>query len=118
MIHESQLRRRFLAEDVPHRLGQLSSTLSRLSDFMLLGRPVESVLSVMDEAIRFVRWTHGDVSVQTAVQLEQVAGELQAWRGAWPKDAPSSNEVSRRAALARAWSEKVLEMSGLLTPET
>lgn len=117
MIHESQLRRRYLAEDVPRRLGQLASTLHRLSDFMTMGRPVESVLNVMDEGLRFVKWTHGDLSEQAAGELDRLAADLRGWRGAWPGVSRDSSEVGRIAGEAQIWSEQVLQMSGLLTPE-
>jgi len=116
MIEESQLRRRFLEDDVPQRMGNLSSTLSRLSDSMLFNRPTESVLAVLDDGQRFVRWTLGDLTDSTREELDRLSLDLKYWRGTWPTIAGDSGEISKLANEAQAWSERVLELSGLLTP--
>lgn len=115
MMNESQLRLRYLRDDVPHRMGNLASTLSRLSDFIEFNRPAESILAVLHEGQRFVAWTESDVDGRTAAELQRLALDLQGWRDRWSSsagDATAAAEVSRSA---RAWSDRVLELSGLLT---
>jgi hypothetical protein len=117
MIEESQLRRRFLEDDVPHRMGNLSSTLSRLSDTMIFNRPTESVLAVLDDGQRFVRWTLGDVTDSARLELDRLSLDLKYWRGSWPSVVGEPGEVAKLAGEAKAWSDRVLELSGLLTRE-
>lgn len=116
-MNESQLRLRYLRDDVPHRMGNLASTLSRLSDFIEFNRPAESILAVLQEGQRFVAWTESDVDDRTAAELQRLALDLQGWRDRWAAPAgdaaaATATEVSRTA---KAWSDRVLELSGLLT---
>lgn len=115
MTNESQLRLRYLQDDVPHRMGNLASTLSRLSDFVDFNRPAESILAVLQEGEHFVKWTEPDVDARTAVELQRLALDLKSWRGFWTAPASATARAAEMSAAARAWSDRVLELSGLLT---
>jgi hypothetical protein len=114
-MDESALRLRYLRDPVPQRLGNLASTLSRLSDFIIRQRSADSVLAVVCEGQCFIDWTRHDVEAGTAAELDQLALELKGWRDGWAALVTDPARISEVSRSARTWADRVLELSGLLS---
>jgi hypothetical protein len=65
----------------------------------------------------FIEWTAGDFvadAVDTAAELIELQLQLATWRDSWNCGSLDSNERARIAKMAKEWSDRVLEMSGLV----
>jgi hypothetical protein len=108
--HASYLRQR-----VPVRLGSLAADLARIASFaeILDSAAVESLL---EESTAFIEWCVPDLineQVEQAARLVDIQRGLGIWRGLWQK-AQTESERRKLISQAQAWSDEVLQMSGLL----
>ena len=110
----SQLQARYLRFPVPARLGNLASNLARIADFSLMMDAPAQVVRVLDESNYFIEWTAGETEVDTAAQLAELQSQLARWQDDWPQIWEDPARRAQVAQASRAWSERVLQMSGLL----
>jgi hypothetical protein len=107
-------RKRFLRDDIPTRLGGLAANLARVGSFSKNVANREAVFSLLDESKWFIEWTAAETAIETAAQLVELQIELALWQLDWTAIWPN---VALRAAIAthsRMWSERVLQLSGLV----
>jgi len=110
------IRERYLRDGLPTRLGGLAANLARIKSFAAQGASGDVVESLMDESAHFIEWTAAEAEVNAAAELVELQVELASWRRSWPRiqeDPAFRNHVADQAG---AWSRRVLEMSGLLSP--
>jgi len=110
------IRERYLRDGLPSRFGGLAANLGRIKSFAAQGASGEVVESLMDESARFIEWTAAEAEINAAAELVELQVQLASWRRSWPqiqKDPALRNQVAEQAG---AWSRRVLEMSGLLSP--
>ena len=107
-------RERYLRDPLPVRLGNLASNLARVRSLANHATMGEAAGKVFDESRLFIEWTATDASPAQQVELSELRDLISRWRmeltEIW-NDSEKRNEV---AALAGAWSQKILESSGLL----
>jgi broad specificity phosphatase PhoE len=108
------LRERYLRDKLPVRLGGLAANLARVRSFADHPAHGEVVEALLEESKFLVEWSAPEVEAESQAELVELQIILVRWQRAW-----SSIWVDpeRRAAVAEqagAWSERVLEMSGLL----
>jgi len=107
---------RYLQDALPIRLGGLAANLSRVASFSQHAGIRETVSDIMLETRWFIEWTALELEIIKAAELVKLQVQLALWdlesRQHW------HNESWRKelAAKAREWTQRVLEMSGLLTP--
>lgn len=109
------IRDRYLKDELSVRLGGLATNLGRIRSFGAQSTSGEVVRSLLDESAHFIEWTAPEASIDTAAELVELQVEMARWLLAWA-DVWSNPE--RREALAKRaglWSQRVLELSGLLT---
>lgn len=108
------IRERYLKDSLPARLGGLAADLGRVRSFGAQSASGEVVRTLLDESARFIEWTAAEATIHTAAELVELQIELARWRRAWPE--VWSNPEHREALAKRAgvWSQRVLELSGLL----
>ncbi|MCC7358505.1 MAG: hypothetical protein IT317_03460 [Anaerolineales bacterium] len=114
MENPELIRERYLRDGVPTRLGGLAANLRRIQAFTRQESGREIVASLLDESKHFIEWTAREAELETAAELVALQGQLARWQTQWPAIWP---DPARRAALgeqARQWSDRVLELSGLL----
>lgn len=114
MLNKEKLRQRFLRDPLPVRLGGLSATLGRLSSSARASGSPTAVADLLDEAKHLIEWTAADAEPQTAAELVQIQLLIVLWQKAW---GTASNDRTQRillSTLAKTWSDKVLDFSGLL----
>ena len=100
-----RMRDRYLRDKRPVRLGNLASSLLRLSTWVRMGHPDEAVIDLMREIAWYMEW-NGDLA---SLELANMQREICRWRRIWPVETARSILVLR----ALQMSNKVLEWSGL-----
>lgn len=114
MKDRSAIRERYLRDELPIRLGGLAANLARIKSFCGNAANKELVEGLLDESKFFIEWTAHQTEINTAAALVELQVQLARWQRAWGRiwaDPALRLEVSNQS---RIWSERVLEMSGLL----
>lgn len=114
MMNKEKLRQRFLRDPLPTRFGSLSATLGRISSSARQSASPTVVAELLDEAKHLIEWTAADADPDTASELVQIQRLITLWQKSW---ATASADKGQRVILsvqAKTWSDKALEISGLL----
>ena len=72
------------------------------------------VFGLLDESKHFIEWTAAEAEVETAAQLVELQVQLALWQLDWDALWPDSDRRERMATESRAWSDRVLQLSGLI----
>jgi hypothetical protein len=97
---------RYLRNDWPIRMGNLASSLLRLSDWVRMRQKDEAIIDLMREIAWFMEW-NGDMA---SMELADMQREVCRWRSVWPVEEARGMLAFR----ARQMSNQVLRLSGLL----
>ena len=108
------IRDRYLRDGLPTRLGGLAANLGRIRSFALRNASAEIVGGLIDESKRFIEWTAAEADVKVAAELVELQIELAGWERNLQQVMDDPEHRGRVASRAERWSERVLEMSGLL----
>jgi hypothetical protein len=111
--HESYLRQTF-----PIRLGSLAADLARVASFAEIN-DVTAVESLLEESTAFIEWCAPGLvneKIDDATRLVDIQRGLATWQLLWRK-AQNESDQEKLLRQARAWSDEVLAMSGLLEQE-
>lgn len=108
------LRERYLRDGLPIRLGGLAANLARIRSFAAQGGSDDVVESLIDESKWFIEWTAGELGVDRAAELVALQVQLARWQLQWPRIRHNAEARGRVAEDGAVWSQRVLEMSGLL----
>ena len=100
-----RMRDRYLRDKRPVRLGNLASSLLRLSTWVRMGHQDEAVIDLMREIAWYMEWS-GDLA---SLELANMQREICRWRRIWPVETARSILVLR----ALQMSNRILELSGL-----
>jgi hypothetical protein len=98
------------------RLGSVAADLARIASFAEIPANA-AVESLMDESKAFIEWTAPDLDIDTAARLVEIQRGLARWHFAWPGVQNEADQRRKLAEQARAWSDQVLDWSGLLNGE-
>jgi hypothetical protein len=101
-----RMRERYLRDERIVRMGNLASSLLRLSNWVRIRQKDEAIIDLMREVAWFMEW-NGDLA---SAELADMQREICRWRRIWPV------EEARAILALRAFqmSNRVLELSGLL----
>jgi hypothetical protein len=108
------IRERYLRDDLPIRLGGLAANLARIKSFAGHEANRDVVESLLDESKFFIEWTAADMEVDTAAELIELQIQLAQWQRRWISIWADPAQRIKVAEQSRLWSERVLDMSGLL----
>src|SRR3990172_10748233 len=109
------IRDRYLRDNLPVRLGGLTANLSRIKSFAAHDASHDAIESMIAESKFFIEWTAAEAEVNTAAELVELQIQLARWQYNWARiwhDPVKRSEVAEQSA---AWSQRVLQMSGLLS---
>jgi hypothetical protein len=110
MIETQALRERYQAMDWSQQLGNLASTLARLSKRATSPQYDALTVDLLREAALFIEWSAPNVPPDFWLELAATQRELLAWQRIWPLET-----VRPLFALyARHRSDRVLQMAGLI----
>jgi hypothetical protein len=110
----TQIRERYLRDDLPVRLGGLAANLSRIKSFSANEASREVVESLIDESKMFIEWTAAQTEINTAEKLVELQIQLARWQLQWQTIWPDVLKRNQVAEQSSVWSKQILEMSGLL----
>lgn len=105
---------RFQSENTSNRLGHIASNLARLRTFCTTAYP-EAVVMVADETICFIEWTAAEIEPEYAEELVNIQVQLARWKLKFDRLWSNESERKNMSKQANTWSQRVLDMSGLLS---
>ena len=108
------LQTRYLRDRYPTRMGNLASNLSRIKTQIQKLISPNSIEYLLQESKYFVEWTGKETDIDTAAELVELQLQLARWQLRWHEIWESPQEREQVADRCRAWSERVLQLSGLL----
>jgi predicted DNA-binding protein len=114
MKNYNSLKSRYLQDELPTRLGNLSSNLARIKSRCQNSANKELVEDLLQESKLFIEWTAQDAEIEIASELVELQIQLACWQYSWAKIWDDIEQRIEVAEKAKKWSEKVLNMSGLL----
>lgn len=110
----TQIHDRYLSESVPARLGGLAANLRRIQSFSGHDANSEAVASLLEESKFFIEWTARETEIGTAAELVELQIQLARWQRNWTRIWSDPVQRSAMTNQARVWSDRVLDLSGLL----
>ena len=105
---------RYLRDPLPARLGNLASNLARIKSIATQPNLGEAAKRVIRESKYFVEWAGKDADLQVQIELVELQRQLAQWQFKWTEIWHDPERRAGIAAQAGAWSQKILERSGLL----
>ena len=108
------LKSRYLRDDIPIRLGNLASNLARIKSRCQDADNVKIVESLLQESKWFIEWTAQEAEIEIAAELVELQVQLACWQYNLARNWPDIEQRMKVAEAAKIWSDKVLNMSGLL----
>lgn len=110
---------RYLKQNISTRLGGVAADLARVVSASKIPA-VAAVGDLLEESRWFIEWTAPDLlpdRVDDAARLVDIQRGLTHWRWTWGEAQRDPAQRAKLAEQARAWSDEVLAMSGLLEQE-
>ena len=101
-----RMRDRYFQDSAPIRMGNLASSLLRLSQWIKKCHGDEAIIDLMREIAWFMEW-NGDLAL---AELPDMQREICRWRRIWPIEKARSILAFRSLQMSR----RILELSGLL----
>jgi hypothetical protein len=111
----SVTQKRFLQAEIPFRLGEIAANLARIKSFSNNELNREAVVSLIEESKFFIEWTAIDAGIDKAAELVELQVQLAGWQLNWANIWADDTQRVTVAQEAKVWSDRVLEMSGLLS---
>jgi hypothetical protein len=109
-----EIRDRYLRDALPIRLGGLAANLARIVSFSKNPKSARAVEGLLDESRAFIEWSAPETPIDDAAQLVDIQRGLTHWRRIWAEAQQHPLEREELAKQAKAWSDQVLAMSGLI----
>lgn len=109
------VRERYMRDGLPICLGGLSTNLMRIASVADHPGNRQVVDSLLEESKFFIEWTAPGAPMDKQAALVELQIRLAVWQRGWHGDPTDKAKRAHLAREARAWAERVLDMSGLLT---
>jgi hypothetical protein len=110
-----KLRLRYSSDPLAVRLGGLAANLARIASFSKNIGHREAVLATMQESKWFIEWTAGELNHQDATELINLQLKMAIWQLQSDKKWSDNTWRYELIALSQQWSQRILQMSGLLS---
>ena len=114
MKDQEAIRRRYLRDSLPVRLGGLAANLARIKSFSDHSDHQDVVENLLEESKFFIEWTVPDVELEVQTDLVQLQLQLAQWQYRWKNIWVDPVQRAAVAKQAYEWSKRMLEKSGLL----
>ena len=101
-----RMRERYLRDGRIVRMGNLASSLLRLSNWVRVKQKDKAIIDLMREIAWFMEWS-GDWA---SAELADMQREICRWRRIWP----AQEARAKLAFRAHQMSNRILELSGLV----
>lgn len=114
MENREAIKKRFLNDPLPVRLGNLASNLLRISFFSQAATENKQVLNdVLEESKFFIEWVAPETNVELAGWLAQVQIKLCLWQLNRQRQ-KHPHQLRRISTLTKLWSSELLRKAGFL----
>jgi hypothetical protein len=114
MKNKEMIRRRYLSDDLPVRLGGIAANLARINSFSDNDGHMNVVESLLEESKYFIEWTIKDTTIETQEFLLKIQIQLALWQLHLVKIWNNNKERLALAAKAYDWSRDLLRIAGLV----
>lgn len=114
MTDKEKRKQRFLRDPLERRLGGLAATLARISSSARNSESPVIMENLLDEAKHLIEWTAADTDPETAADLVQIQRLLTLWQKSWESAMQDRSQRILLSTLAKEWSDKTLQSSGLI----
>jgi len=114
MIDKEKKRARFLRDPLPRRLGGLAATLGRISSAARHANDPAVVQELLEEAKYYIEWTAAEAEPETAAELVSMQTLITLWQKVWQTVPPNPGQRTLLSVQAKQWSDRTLDLSGLL----
>lgn len=114
MKDRSAARERFLRDPLAVQLGNLASNLARIDNFSKYPEFCDSVKLLIEESKFFIEWAGPQAAYEQQVELVELQIQLARWQLTWSEIWPDPVRRGAVATQSRRWSDRVIELSGLL----
>ena len=109
-----EIKQRYMQDPLPTRLGGLAANLARVNTFSRHDANQDAVFNLMNESKYFIEWTATEAELEVTAQLVDLQIQLAFWQHGLAKIWVDTKKRQEVAQQSRQWSDKVLELSGLL----
>jgi hypothetical protein len=103
-----------MKDSLPTRLGGLAANLARVNTFSQHDANKKAVFELINESKYFIEWTAHEAELEVAAQLVDLQIKLAFWQQDWKTIWADKEQRQNISQESRQWSNKVLELSGLL----
>ena len=114
MMNKEKLYQRFMRDPLERRLGNLASTLGKISSSARNSETSNAVSDLLDEAKHLIEWTAADADSEIAAELVQTQRLITLWQKTWSTAYKDKTQRILLATQAKEWSDKALQNSGLI----
>ncbi|MBM3123778.1 MAG: hypothetical protein FJZ87_01755 [Chloroflexi bacterium] len=114
MKDNEKRKQRFLRDPLEKRLGGLAATMARISSSARNSESPVIVENLLDEAKHYIEWTAADAEIETAAELVQMQRLITLWQKSWKNAFQDSTQRVVLSTLAKEWSDRTLQSSGLV----
>lgn len=114
MPNWSAIEANFLHLTQPQQLGELASSLAHLKSWVQSSDCNQVIPVLLDESLLYLSLIQQNSEIYN-VELNQLQDLLQDWQRNWDTIKEQSSQRVSIADVASNWSERVLNMSGLLS---
>jgi len=108
------IKQRYLQDNVPTRLGGLAANLARIKSFARREENFNVVNSLIEESKFFIEWTAMALEINETVELVELQREMARWHYNLTMLWANAQKRSALSEQAGVWSQRVLNISGLL----
>lgn len=108
------IRERYMRDGLEIRLGGLAANLARLASFSRGMKHHGSIGHLIEESKWFIEWNGPDAPQELQAELVELQIRLAVWHRSWQQGSLEGDRLDEMIAQARAWSDRLLERSGLL----
>ncbi|MDD2889887.1 MAG: hypothetical protein PHE49_04505 [bacterium] len=114
-MNVSVLKERYLNDPLPIKLGGIAADLARIQSFSDNIKHLNVVKSIVKECRCMIEWAAFSTEPEASETLINIQLELSLWLLSWEEMWNVSEKRTIMAKEAGKMSDKVLEMSGILT---
>ena len=114
MTKLEKLRLRYMSDPLPVRLGGLAANLARVAGFLKHDEHQRAVLKTLQESKWFIEWLAADQPPALAAELVGMQVQIALWQRQCSTKWADPGWRSTIAARSRQWSQRILDISGLL----
>ena len=108
------LNERYLRGQLLIRLENLASNLAGIKSQSQNAPNGELIENLLQECKLFIEWTAQDAEIEIAAELVELQTQLACWQYSWAEIRSNVQQRIKVSEQVKIWSEKVLNMSGLL----